>query len=259
MSILAYLKTALSLTDEIRSIIEKAQHAGFSKEIKNDKSLVTSVDRDAEKHFRSRIIEAFPTHGILGEEFGVHQPDAEYRWVIDPIDGTEDFARGIPTFGTIVGLFHAHIPILGIIDFPALGTRYHALKGEGAFRDGTRIHLEDFAPDHVFDGSELVHISPKCNFLRHGAEGALYDYYTNLAPRHRVFHTCLSHGYTADGTLDATIEWNLRIWDLAAAQILIQEAGGEFHYVKRTSDKHGEILSAIFGKPRLVQRLLASE
>lgn len=252
----ALLKDAHEFADSCRAIINETKAKGYSQEIKLDRSIVTAADKAAEERFRDAVMKRHPKHGILGEEFGEHQPGAEFRWVIDPIDGTEDFVRGIPSYGTIIGLFNGETPILGILDFPGLNERYYALKGGGAYRDKQQLKIVDLPTSQKITGEEFLHITPRNSFLRYGDTGELFDVLAKGFPRHRILFTCLSHAYAASGTFDATVEWNLRLWDLAAAQVLIEEAGGAYKIVKNERDKSGAILSAVMGKPRLVQRIV---
>src|SRR3954452_24641344 len=99
-------------------------------ELKGDQSPVTVADRDAERTMRAVLAQRFPEHGILGEEFGLERPDARYRWVLDPVDGTRAFITGRPLFGTLIGLRDGPTPILGIIDQPILRERWIGVAGQ---------------------------------------------------------------------------------------------------------------------------------
>ena len=99
-------------------IIRKYYLTDFTVEQKADQSPVTIADKLAEEQMRNLIMKNFPEHGIIGEEFGSHNPEAEYQWVLDPIDGTKSFIHGVPTFGTLIALLYLGKPIIGAINFP---------------------------------------------------------------------------------------------------------------------------------------------
>ncbi len=126
----------------VESVVEDAAHlvreeqARFDITIKDDGSPVTTVDLAVERVIRSRLEQAFPDHGILGEEYGPRNPDAEWTWLIDPIDGTRQFAAGLPNFGILLALCHGAVPRLGVICQPLLGDVYVGISGEGAWRNG---------------------------------------------------------------------------------------------------------------------------
>src|SRR5262249_27244316 len=113
--------------------------ADLTVEWKQDQSPVTVADREAEQLLRTTLLEAFPRDGFLGEEFGEKPGDSGYRWIIDPIDGTRNFVRGIPIWATLVGLEYRGEQIAGIACVPPLGQTYRALRGDGAFRDDRRL------------------------------------------------------------------------------------------------------------------------
>ena len=138
-----YLETALRAA----GAADEVSHAGFkNREFtvsrKADNSEVTEIDRNTETAITSVLREAFPEFGIYGEEHGISGPtDAEYTWVIDPIDGTTNFVRGVPVWGSLIALVHNDVPVLGVVSAPALGMRWWATVGEGAFFNGTRMHV----------------------------------------------------------------------------------------------------------------------
>src|SRR5205085_3331908 len=110
-------------------------------EWKPDESPVTVADRTAEQALRTRLTAAFPGDGFVGEEFGDTPGSSGYRWIIDPIDGTRSFVRGIPIWATMIGLEHQGELVAGVVYLPALKQIYHALRGAGAYRDDRQIHV----------------------------------------------------------------------------------------------------------------------
>ncbi|HEY7680426.1 MAG TPA: inositol monophosphatase family protein, partial [Terriglobia bacterium] len=143
--------SALDLDALLDFATDVAREAGasslryFQKEIeveqKADESPVTVADRTGEQILRARIQSKFPEHGILGEEFGGLRPEAEWRWVVDPIDGTRTFVRGVPLWGVLVGLQNKGEPVLGVAHFPALSETLCARHGGGTWWNGTRVRV----------------------------------------------------------------------------------------------------------------------
>src|SRR5215470_469150 len=169
-----YHAAALELADEARRIVRPALERGFSVETKADRSLVTDVDRAVERRWRELIDRWFPDHGALGEEYPPTRPDSAFQWIMDPIDGTEEFVHGIPTFGTMLALHHRGVPLIGMIDHPALDIRVNAAVGLGTHRNGHRVRLGDVPADARPEDLRLV-LSARVNFTRHLDEGPLFD------------------------------------------------------------------------------------
>ena len=116
----ALLDQARDFAAVSRSVIQDIVKSGFEVQAKQDTSLVTTADLEVERELRRMIAELNPEHGVLGEEFPELNPTAEYKWIIDPIDGTEAFANGIPTYGTVLSLYYKELPLIGVLDQPAL-------------------------------------------------------------------------------------------------------------------------------------------
>ena len=125
-----YHTAAIELAEEGRRILTPALERGFAVKTKADRSLVTEVDQAIERRF--------PDHGVIGEEYPPARPESPFQWIIDPIDGTEEFVHGIPTFGAMLALHHRGGPLVGVIDHPALHVRVDAGVGRGAFRHRPR-------------------------------------------------------------------------------------------------------------------------
>lgn len=246
---------ALALADEARRALIAFSANGFEVRRKTDGSYVTSADLHIEQQLRAQVQRAFPTHGIVGEELPAHLPQAPFQWIFDPVDGTEDFVQRIPTFGTIIGLHFNGAPVVGVIDVPLLNTRGHAVYGAGCFIDGRRIALPDLPADTPAEHTRLM-LAARANFTRQGARGGeAFDAITHGFPNHRIYRTCYAHLCAAAGQVDAMIEYGNKVWDLAAARILIEEAGGAYRVVSERASPDGQLLGAVFGKPALVERL----
>src|SRR6266566_4473333 len=137
---------ALALADIARERLRALCRTGFTVKRKPDGSFVTSADFEVEELLRAQIQRQFPSHGIVGEELPAHLPQAEFQWIFDPVDGTEDFVQRIPTFGTIIALHYRGEPLAGVIDMPLLDMRVHATYGGGAFHNQQRLQLVDLDP-----------------------------------------------------------------------------------------------------------------
>ena len=252
-----FLEHALALADALRDTIAGVVAQGFEVERKADRSLVTTADREAELRFRDLAAKLTPEAGVLGEEFGHDRPGADFTWVIDPVDGTAEFAAGLPLWGTIAGLWFRGEPLVGVIDHPALALRSHAAFGLGAFANGKRLEVQDW-PRDGFDGSERVGTPSRAAYVKFRDEGARFDRLCLAHRNIRVFHTCLTHSSAANGALDAALEWDAPLWDLGATRILLEEAGGRYEVIRqREQEAVGTVYCAVFGRPKLVDSLAA--
>ena len=199
----------------------RAQIAHPSVEIKSDGSPVTAVDLAVEKVLRERIDAAYPQHGVLGEEFGSRDLDAEWVWVVDPIDGTRQFAAGLPNYGILISLCHRGRPVIGMICQPLLGDVYLGLAGQGAWLNGTPIRARTTArlasaiaclsdPD-AFGQTTIAGFEA----LRRGSHWNVYD------------GGCLGFGALAAGRLDLSLCGpTLDAFDICALVPVVEGAGG---------------------------------
>jgi histidinol-phosphatase len=224
----ALLTFALELADASDRIAMKHFRGDLQIQTKPDQSLVTRADTEIERHLRDRIASAFPSHAVLGEEFGKDSGSAESRWIIDPIDATANYARGVPVFATLLAYERAGELLLGIISAPGLGQRWHALRGHGAWNGTRRLHVSqigDLARSQVFYASRTA-------FIAVGQEKQ-FDAVVGSTWRDRGFGDFWGYALVAEGTGEAMFEPELYPWDLAAPLVLIEEAGG------RVSDFQG--------------------
>ncbi len=247
---------ALELADEARNQLCVLHATAFEVKRKSDGSYVTSADVEIEQRLRAIIERRFPEHGIIGEELPARAPQAEFQWILDPIDGTEDFVQHMPTFGTIIGLHYRGEPVVGVTDVPLLDLRAHAAFGLGAFDQNGRLRLTDLAPG-VSPAQTRLMLSARANFISHGDDGYRFDLVTRHYPNHRIYRSCYAHLCVARGQADAMVEHGNKLWDLAAVRILIEEAGGTYQMTQHLSTPSGPVLGAIFGKPSVVTKLLA--
>ena len=252
-----YHAAAVEMADEARRIVESALERGFRVETKPDQSPVTDVDRAVERRLRELIDESFPEHGVLGEEYPPTRPASAFQWIMDPIDGTEEFVHGIPTYGTMLALHHRGVPLVGVIDHPALDIRVSAGRGLGAYRNGRRIRLDDAPVCTRPEGVRLA-LSARVNFTRHVDEGSLFERLTRAYPNHRIYRAAYAHTAAVTSAVDAMVDMHNHVWDLAPSQVLIEEAGGRYAIVRDFAAPDGSrVLSAVFGQPAVVDHLVA--
>lgn len=250
----ALLKVGLRLAAGARRIILATLARGLRVSVKPDRSFVTDADRAVERFIRGELRRRFPDHGLVGEEFGSIQPDAPYRWIVDPIDGTLSFLRGIPLYGTILALQHRGRPVLGIIDHPGLGETYSAAAGLGAFLDGRRLRLHDLGPREPIEG-EVIATGDRGHFVRLGAERR-FDKLMASHPQVRSYADCFGHTLAARGAVGAMADFGVKLWDIAATEVLVTEAGGRYELVSERPSPDGAHYGVVFGKPRVVRWLL---
>lgn len=196
----------------------------FTTDRKHDRTEVTQADRESEQLLSGILLEERPQHGIFGEEHGEQgNRDAEWTWVIDPIDGTSNFARGVPVWATLIALVHAELgPVMGVVSAPALSRRWWAAKDLGAFADGRRISVSTV--DEV--SAAQVSITFNDGWDRAGLTGALVDL-QRRAYRARGFGDFWQHMLVAEGCIDIAVDAiGLGAYDNAAIQIIVEEAGG---------------------------------
>ena len=190
---------------------------------KADNSEVTDIDRATEQAIVASLNSARPDYGIYGEEFGTSGPaNAEATWVIDPIDGTTNFVRGVPVWATLIALVRNGVPELGVVSAPAMGFRWWATSGGGAFFNGTRIYASSTA-----EVSEAhVSTTPNAGWQAVGGIPKLVQLQTD-ALRARGFGDFWQHMLVAQGAIDVAVDViGLQPYDNAAIYPIVQEAGG---------------------------------
>jgi histidinol phosphatase-like enzyme (inositol monophosphatase family) len=217
-------------------------------ETKADGSPVTEADRAAERAMRE-ILRAFdPTLGILGEEYG-QEGSPERGWILDPIDGTIAFSRGIALFTTLIALIDGGEPVLGLIDVPALDERYLGFRGAGVRRNGEPVRVS-----HESDPRRaLVSHGDPFQFDRFGARRGFERMNADF-PLLRGYTDAFGHSQVLHGGVAAMVDPGIHVWDAAPTQILVPEAGGRCVTLDRRSDGRG--IGLVFGSPPLVERLL---
>jgi histidinol-phosphatase len=220
-----WLAFALEACDAADAIARRHFRRDLDVERKPDRSFVTVADQGIEREIRSRIRSRYPDHGLVGEEYGTEAGDATSRWYIDPIDGTHNFIRGIPLFGTLLAVEHEGELQVGVISAPAMHERWYAWRGGGAWnagRDGTRrIRVSRVAR---LEDAQLLYGSGRDNVASGLMPG--FDALIAAAWRERGFGDFWGYALVAEGAAEAMLETGMNSWDLAAPQVLIEEAGG---------------------------------
>jgi histidinol-phosphatase len=244
------LAVAATLAPRAR-ILSTFRSPALRTEAKADGSPVTAADRDAERMIREvlRGSAEFGAWEVLGEEHGLDGTPSPYRWIIDPIDGTRAYARGLPTFGTIVALEERATgrALVGVIHLPATGETVSAARGVGAFRDGEPVHASREArlTDAIISAPDLAQ-------FREAGCAELYHQLHRSHERMRGYTDCWAHVQALGGGVDVVVEPGLSPWDIRATQVLIEEAGGK--QLTRPSSAAGKV-DTIFGSPLLVDQL----
>jgi histidinol-phosphatase len=250
------LAFAQGLADEADAISLPAFLDGRDVRLKPDGTPVTDADTAVEELVRERIRKAYPEHGILGEELGPEPGPGTARWIVDPIDGTVNFTRGIPIWATLLAFEDAGALQVAIVSCPALQQRWWAVHGEGTHsvqygrervaRVSTVSRLED---------AQVVHagVGP---MLREGVAPGLVSVLAD-ASRDRGFGDVLGYLLVAQGSADAMFETGVKPWDLAAPALIVTEAGGRFTRVDGSEGHAGPTALATNGRlhDELVARL----
>ncbi len=219
------LDLALGLADKADAVsLPYFDRRNFTTSRKKDRTEVTQADQETESLLTDALLKERPSHGIFGEEHGAQgQQDSPWTWIIDPIDGTSNFARGIPVWATLISLVHRDRgPVLGVVSAPALSRRWWAAHNLGAFAGGRRIAVSDIA-----DLAEAqVSITLNDQWDRLGLTSALIDL-QRRAYRTRGFGDFWQHMLVAEGAIEIAIDAiGLAPYDNAAVQIIVEEAGG---------------------------------
>jgi histidinol-phosphatase len=197
--------------------------AGTAVEWKQDRTPVTVADREAELLLRTALLGAFPADGFLGEEHGERPGTSGFRWIIDPIDGTRSFVRGIPLWGTLVGLEYKGETVAGVVEVPALGHTYRALRGDGAWRGDRRLRVTD---ESDLSKATIFYTSLSW-FLKAGRQAEFVDLVTRTQTQ-RGYGDFYGHVLVAQGSGELMVEHGVHVWDVAAIQPIVEEAGGRF-------------------------------
>lgn len=216
----SFIDLAHRLAEASAEVIRRHFRTPVAVDDKADDSPVTIADRDSEAVMRALVEAECPNHGIVGEEHGTTNRDAEWVWVFDPIDGTKAFITGKPSFGTLIALLHGGVPVLGVINQPIIHERWVGAVGHGATLNGTPLKTR--ACDDV--AKAALYTTDPVMF-----KGGDMDAYRRLESRvklRRFGADCYAYGLLAGGWVDLVCEADLKLYDFAAVMPIITEAGG---------------------------------
>jgi histidinol-phosphatase len=223
---------------------------------KPDLTPVTDADRAVEADARQVLGRERPDDSILGEEFGGTTTFSGRQWIIDPIDGTKNFVRGVPVWATLIALLEDGVPTVGVVSAPALQRRWWAARGQGAFAavdgdQGRRLSVSAVAEL----GSASLSFSSLSGWAQRGARERFIAL-TDAVWRVRAYGDFLSYCLVAEGAVDIAAEPEVSVWDLAALDVLVREAGGRFTSLHGAPGPHGG--SAVATNGLLHQDVLSS-
>jgi len=236
------LQIAKKLAHDAGKLALEYQENGFKTESKGGVDLVTEADKACEQLILKTIQENFPDHAILTEESGaIGDPKAEYKWIVDPIDGTVNFAHGLPFYCVSIAIIHKGLPIIGVVEAPALKEVFWAKKGHGAFKGNSPIQVSKngdlkralFSFGYPYEREDPV--TPMTHKL-------VTSVLTESRGARRLGSAALEGAYIAAGRLDAFFHYKLKPWDIAAAKIILEEAGGMM------TDVTGDLISPKNGR-----------
>ncbi|MBF6159041.1 histidinol-phosphatase [Nocardia cyriacigeorgica] len=234
------LELALRLADAADAITKERFGAlDLKVDAKPDLTPVSDADLAVERQIRTMLEQERPQDSVLGEEFG---GDAEFtgrQWVIDPIDGTKNFVRRVPVWATLIALLEDGVPVVGVVSAPALARRWWAAAGSGAW---SSFHPGAPKPITVSAVADLDNASLAFSSLPGWRDRGLREKFIDLTDevwRVRGYGDFLSYCLVAEGAVDIATEPEVSLWDLAALDILVREAGGSFTSLNGTPGPHG--------------------
>ncbi len=241
-----FLEFAERLANAAAPVVMKHYRSGMTVDSKADRSPVTLADKEAEDVMRDMIAAAWPEHGIVGEERGESNADAEFVWVLDPIDGTQSFATGKPLFGILIALLYRGRPVIGVMDHPALRERWSGCHGRPSTLNGQPAKVRSCA---ALDQSWLYATSPQM------FEGGDFDAFERLRKQSRraIYGAeCYAYGLLASGHVDMVCEATMQPYDYCALIPVIEGAGGvitDWRGETLTLKSDGRVLAS--GDPRI--------
>ncbi|MGP6175144.1 histidinol-phosphatase [Corynebacterium sp. A21] len=234
------LALALELADIADAItLDRFEATDLAVNSKPDMTPVSDADLACEEALRAKLSEARPTDAVLGEEFGGEVEHSGRQWVIDPIDGTKNYVRGVPVWATLISLLEDGVPVVGVISAPALARRWYASRDSGAFRTFNGSSPSRLAVSEV---TEIADASLSFSSLSGWQERGLRENFVALSDetwRLRGYGDFFSYCLVAEGAVDIAAEPEVSLWDLAALSVLVEEAGGKFTSLAGVEGPHG--------------------
>ena len=210
------------IISETRALALSYWREGFAVETKPDRTLVTEADKAIERLFRDRLQALFPNDGILGEEYGTRQLDADRIWIIDPIDGTQAFVMGIPVFSTLIACMQGGKITQAVADFPAMDLMFSAQIGQGAFVNDNRVRVSDCT-----DLNTAVLTATSTTMFRGEGDARRFDQLIHRVGSMRFGLDAYGFCSLARGRADMALEACLKPYDYLAPSLIVTEAGGQ--------------------------------
>ena len=239
MSYRSDIDFALTLANTADAItVDRFEATDLNVSSKPDMTPVSDADVACEQELRRLITQQYPNDTIVGEEFGGAAEFAGRQWIIDPIDGTKNFVRGVPVWATLIALLIDGVPKVGVISAPALGRRWWAATGYGAFRSVNNVTKKI----RVSNVSSLENASISFSSLEGWQQRGIRDRFLQLTDdtwRLRGFGDFFSYCLVAEGAVDIAAEPEVSLWDLAPLAVLVTEAGGRFTSLSGVDGPHG--------------------
>jgi histidinol phosphatase-like enzyme (inositol monophosphatase family) len=203
-------------------------------EAKGDGTPVTIADREAERLVRARVERRYPDHAILGEEFGESNEGARVRWILDPVDATRSFMRGVPLYGVLIGIEVEGVSVVGVAHFPPLRETLAAGAGLGCTLNGTpcRVSPVSRLEDAVVSTTDVERILSR-------PEGAGWRRLQQRASFSRTWGDCYGHALVATGRIEAQVDPVMASWDAGPFLTIVTEAGGRFTTLNGEATLHG--------------------
>lgn len=229
------LDLAIEMADTARKITLSYFGGDFDVETKADQSPVTMADRQTEKRLREMIHQQFPDDGIFGEEFGEYNTDAEYVWIIDPIDGTGSFVFGIPLYGCLISRLKNNIPQLGIIDMPAIDQRWIGNLSKPSIHNKSECKTSRC---EELSQARLMCTTPD---MFNAEEAVKFEHISQQVAMRRFGGDCFCYGLLSSGQIDLVVESDLKPYDFLALVTIVEGAGGVI------TDWHGRPLTMSSG------------
>jgi len=254
MNLSSYLDFTTSLAYRAGRITLGYFNTGIRPDFKADDTPVTAADRAAEQFIRGEIKKSYPGHAIVGEEFGESAGEGKsHRWIIDPIDGTKSFMRGVPLYGVLIGLEVEGVIRVGAAYFPALDEMLCAADGEGAWWNGRRARVSDV--DSL--GRACICYTSYHGFSKRASD--LWDRLSSAAYMLRGWSDCYGYLAVATGRAEAMLDPAMNIWDCGPFPVIFREAGGYFgSWRGEEGHTHGEAMACNAALKSQVLELLRS-
>jgi len=249
-----FLSFAIENAKEAGETLKAAQQKPITIEEKRANDLVTEFDKKTDAFLSAKILEQYPDHQILAEESGAHENTSDYCWIIDPIDGTTNFAHHIPMFAISIALQYQNETIIGVVYNPMNEELFTAEKSQGAFLNGKRLQIN---PQPTLEGALIATGFPCKDPEDIPAYTAMFATILEASQGiRRIGAASIDLAYIAAGRIDGFWELRLQIWDIAAAALMIEEAGGQLMDLEGGTDYPAK--GVIAGSPELCQAIKAA-